>query len=149
MSLITELKNGVTDALRAKDSLRKTTLRMALAAVKFAEVEKKEELDEDEILRIVQKEVKSRRESIEDAKKAQRPDLIEAAEAEIKILEVFLPKGLSAEELKALVTQTIAEVGASGPGDIGNVMKAVIPKVAGRADGAQISQMVKEILQAN
>ena len=147
MSLKSDLKSALKDAMRAKDKPRLGTLRMALSAVKLKEVEEQDELEDETVLRILQKEVKSRRESIEDAKKADRPDVIEEAETEIRILEEYLPQALSPDELKTLVAESIAEVGASGPGDIGNVMKAVLPKVAGRADGGQISQIVRDTLQ--
>ena len=147
MSLKSELEDALKDAMRAKDKPRKSTLRMALSAVKLAEVERRDELEDEAVLRILQKEVKSRRELIEDAEKADRPDMIKEAEAEIKILEGYLPQALSSDELQTLVVEAIAEVGASAPGDMGNVMKVIIPKVAGRADGGQISQIVRDTLQ--
>lgn len=147
MSLKSELEDALKDAMRAKDKPRKSTLRMALSAVKLAEVERRDELEDEAVLRILQKEVKSRRELIEDAEKADRPDIIKEAEAEIKILEGYLPQALSSDELQTLVVEAIAEVGASAPGDMGNVMKVIIPKVAGRADGGQISQFVRDTLQ--
>ena len=147
MSLKSELEDALKDAMRAKDKPRKSTLRMALSAVKLAEVERRDELEDGAVLRILQKEVKSRRELIEDAEKADRPDMVREAEAEIKILEGYLPQALSSDELQTLVVEAIAEVGASAPGDMGNVMKVIIPKVAGRADGGQISQIVRDTLQ--
>ena len=147
MSLKSELEDALKDAMRAKDKPRKSTLRMALSAVKLAEVERRDELEDEAVLRILQKEVKSRRELIEDAEKADRPDMVREAEAEIKILEGYLPQALSSDELQTLVVEAIAEVGASAPGDMGNVMKVIIPKVAGRADGGQISQIVRDTLQ--
>lgn len=147
MSLKSELEDALKDAMRAKDKPRKSTLRMALSAVKLAEVERRDELEDEAVLRILQKEVKTRRELIEDAEKADRPDMVREAEAEIKILEGYLPQALSSDELQTLVVEAIAEVGASAPGDMGNVMKVIIPKVAGRADGGQISQIVRDTLQ--
>ncbi len=147
MSLKSELEDALKDAMRAKDKPRKSTMRMALSAMKLAEVERRDELEDEAVLRILQKEVKSRRELIEDAEKADRPDMIKEAEAEIKILEGYLPQALSSDELQTLVVEAIAEVGASAPGDMGNVMKVIIPKVAGRADGGQISQIVRDTLQ--
>lgn len=144
-----DMENALKDAIRAKDEIRKSTFRMALSAMKLVEVEIKEDLEDEAVMRILQKEVKSRRESIEDAKRANRPELIKTAESEIKVLEEYLPKGLSPEELDSLVKEAISEVGASSPADMGNVMKAIIPKVEGRADGGQISQIVKELLQNN
>lgn len=147
MTTKNDLDIALKAALRAKDDLRKATLRMALAGIKLAEVDKRAELDDAAVIGVLQKEVKSRRESIADAERAKRADLVKAAEAEIVILEEFLPKAMSAAELEALVKETIAEVGASDPGDIGGVMKAVMPKVQGRAEGGQVSQIVRQLLQ--
>src|SRR5690606_10375845 len=99
------------------------------------------------VLGILQKQVKSRRETIADAEKAGRPDLIAGAESEIAILEDYLPKQMSDAELEALVDEAIAQTGASSPADMGKVMGALIPKVQGRADGGKISQTVKAKLQ--
>ena len=135
------------DAMKSGDEVRKRTVRMVLAAVKQAEVDKRVELDDMAVMNLIQKEVKNRRESLEEAKKANRSDLIEANEAEIKVLEAFLPKAMPAEELRALVQAAIAETGASSPGDMGKVMKTVMPKVAGRAPNDMVSAAVKELLQ--
>ncbi len=119
---------------------------MALASIKNAEVEAREELEEDLVLNLLQKEVKARQETIESAKMAQRPDLIEKAEQEIKILNEFLPQQLSAEELRVLVQEAIQESGASSMAEIGKVMGALMPKIRGRADGKQANQIVRELL---
>src|SRR5574339_1258065 len=103
---------------------------MALAAVKQVEVDKRIELDDMAVMSLLQKEIKNRRESLEEAKKANRPDLIEANEAEIKVLEAFLPKAMPADELRALVQAAVTESGATGPADMGKVMKTVMPRVA-------------------
>jgi uncharacterized protein YqeY len=103
-------------------------------------------LDEMAITALIQKEVKNRREALEEAKKANRDDLVAANEAEIKVLEEFLPKAMSADELRALVQAAITETGAAAPSDMGKVMKVVMPKVAGRAPNDAISSMVKELL---
>lgn len=133
--------------MRASDETRKNTLRGTLAAIKEAEVLKKGEIDDAAALSILQKEVKSRNEAIAEAEKAKRPDLIEKGKAEIQVLEGFLPKGLSQQEVEAIVQAAIDEVGATGPADLGKVMKAVLPKVQGRADGSQVSQLVRTKLQ--
>lgn len=147
MTIKSQLNESVKDAMRSGDELRKRTLRMALAAVKQAEVDKRIELDDAAIMALLQKEIKNRRESLEEAKKANRPDLIEANEAEIKVLEVFLPRAMPTEELRALVQAAIAETGAAGPTDMGKVMKLVMPRVAGRAPNDMVSATVKELLQ--
>lgn len=147
MTIKTQLNDSVKDAMKSGDETRKRTVRMVLAAVKQAEVDKRVELDDMAIMNLIQKEVKNRRESLEEARKANRTDLVEANEAEIKVLEVFLPKAMPAEELRGLVQAAIAETGAAGPGDMGKVMKAVMPKVAGRAPNDMVSATVKELLQ--
>jgi len=147
MSKKAELEAALKDAMKANDSLRKNTLRMALAAVKEAEVAKRGELDDAAVVSILQKELKSRQEAIAEGNKANRADLVEAAQAEAVVLEGYLPAGLSAEEIEAIVAAAIAEAGASTPADMGKVMKLVLPKVQGRADGGQISALVKAKLQ--
>ena len=147
MSIKKQLRDALTEALKAGDTQRKTTLRMALASIKNAEVEAREDLAEDLILNLVQKEVKARQETIEAAKKAQRPDLIEKAEQEITILNEFLPQQLSAEELRVLVQEAIQESGSSSMAEIGKVMGALMPKIRGRADGKLANQIVRELLE--
>lgn len=119
---------------------------MVLAAIKQVEVDKRIELDESAVLAILQKEVKSRREALDEAQKASRPDLAQAAQAEIEILSAFLPQALSAAELRELARQAIAESGASSPAELGKVMKAILPKIGGRAPGDQVSAAVRELL---
>jgi hypothetical protein len=147
MSIKTQLNDSMKDAMKSRDEVRKRTIRMALAAVKQAEVDKRSELDDIAITNILQKEVKNRRESLEEAKKANRPDLVEANQAEIDVLQAFLPKAMPAEELRALVQATIEETGAASPADMGKVMKTVMPKVAGRAPNDMVSATVRELLQ--
>jgi uncharacterized protein YqeY len=134
------------DAMKSGDKVRKLTVSMVLAAIKQVEVDKRATLDDLAVTALLQKEIKNRREAIEEAKKANRPDLIADNEAEIKVLEVFLPQAMPAEELRALVQAAITEVGATAPGDMGKVMKVVMPKVAGRAPNDMISSTVKELL---
>ena len=142
-----DLESALKDAMRSGNDMRKNTIRMALAAVKFTEVEKGAALDENGVTAILQKEIKSRRESIADAQKAQRADLVEAAQAEIAILEGFLPEALSADDLEALARQAVAEVGATSIREMGQVMKLLVPRLQGRATGDQASQAVRKLLQ--
>lgn len=132
--------------MKSGDEVRKRTVRMVLAAIKQVEVDKRTDLDEMAITALIQKEVKNRREALEEAKKANRDDLIAGNEAEIKVLEEFLPKAMPADELRALVEAAIAETGAAAPSDMGKVMKVVMPKVAGRAPNDMISAAVRELL---
>jgi uncharacterized protein YqeY len=147
MSIKTQLNDSMKDAMKSGDEVRKRTVRMALAAIKQVEVDKRVELDDTAVMSLLQKEIKNRRESLEEAKKANRSDLIEANQAEIKVLEVFLPKAMPAEELRALVQAAITETGASSPADMGKVMKTVMAKVAGRAPNDMVSATVRELLQ--
>jgi hypothetical protein len=146
MDIKERLTEAMRQAMRANDDVARRTTRMVLAAIKLAEVEKQAALDDAVVMGLLQKEIKNRREAIEEARKADRGDLIGENEAEIKVLEGFLPKAMTPEELRALVQAAIAETGAAAPADMGKVMKALMPKVAGRAAGDQVSSMVKELL---
>ena len=134
--------------MKAGDAQRKTTVRMALASIKNAEVEARGELKEDLVLILIQKEVKARQETIEGAQQANRPDLISKAEEEIAILNEFLPEQLSEEELRTLVQEAIEESGASSMAEIGAIMGVLMPKIRGKADGKQANQIVRELMEA-
>jgi uncharacterized protein YqeY len=122
-------------------------LRLVLSAIKLAEIDEKGELDESRILAILQKEVKTREDSIKEAQAAGRQDLIQQAEREIKILNLFLPKQLDDEELKQLAKGVIQEMDATSIRDMGMVMKNLMPKLEGRASGQDASKIVRELLQ--
>lgn len=141
-----DLEDQLHQAMRQGDDLRRRTLRMALSAVKLAEVERKGELDESGITKILQREAKSREETIADAKKAGRDDLVAASQAELELLRTYLPEQLSDPELEGLVKQAIAETGASEPSDMGQVMGQLMPQVGARADGKRVSKIVQRML---
>jgi len=141
------LESDLKDAMRAHDDLRKKTLRMALSAIRLAEIDKHGQLDESAVMAIMQKEVKSRQETIVEAQRANRPDLESEAKAEIIILENYLPQPISTEELEALARESMAEVGASTQADMGKVMRLLMPRLQGRATGDQASQVVRRLLQ--
>ena len=141
------LESDLKNAMRASDELRKRTLRMALSAIRLAEVDKGGALEENAVLSILQKEIKSHQESIEDARRAKRPDLEQGAAEQIQVLEGYLPHQLTLEELEALAGQVIAEVGASSLREMGQVMRVLIPRLEGRASGDQASQAVRKLLQ--
>ena len=147
MTIKSQLNESMKDAMRSGDEVRKRTVRMALAAVKQAEVDKRIELDDMAVMNLLQKEIKNRRESLEEAKKANRTDLVEANEAEIKVLEAFLPEAMPDEELRTLVQAAVNETGAASPADMGKVMKIIMPRVAGRAPNDRVSATVRELLQ--
>jgi uncharacterized protein YqeY len=146
VDLKTQLSEAMKTAMRANDDVARRTTRMALAAIKQAEVDEQMTLEEAAVISLLQKEIKNRREATEEARKANRADLIADNEAEIKVLEAFLPKPMSAEELRALAQAAIAETGASIQTDMGKVMKVLMHKIVGRAAGDQVSAVVKELL---
>lgn len=146
MSLKETLELRLRDAMRAGDEVTKRTIRLALSAIKMAEIDKGQPLDDAGISAILQKEIKIRNEAMQDAEKANRQDLIDDAKAELAVIESFLPKQLGDSEIEALVKEAISEVKAQGPADMGKVMKAVMPKIQGRASGDKISQIVRRLL---
>jgi len=147
MDIKTELNNAVKEAMKSGDEVRKRTVRMVLAAIKQVEVDRRITLDDAAVISILQKEIKLRKEALDESQKANRADLAAEAQAEIDVLIVFLPKGLSPEELRTLVMQAVIETGAVQPADMGKVMKNLLPKIAGRAPGDQVSAFVREVLQ--
>lgn len=140
------LQADLQSAIRSKDDVRKRTLRLALTKIKLVEVDRRDTLDERTLFGILQKEVKTRQESIEEAKKANREDIIAAAKAEIAVIQEYLPQPLTQEELEDLTNQVIQEIGATGPKSMGEVMKMLMPRVQGRADGVAVSNLVRDKL---
>lgn len=146
MDIKERLTQAMRQAMKENDDVSRRTTRMALAAIKQVEVDKQTTLDDAAVMGLLQKEIKNRREAIEEARKANREDLLSENEAEIKVLEAFLPKAMTPEELRELVQAAITEVGAAGPTDMGKVMKILMPRIAGRAAGDQVSALAKELL---
>ena len=146
MALREKLDEDLKSAMRAKDSLRMNTVRALKSAVKYREIELMKPLDDAGILGVVSTEIKRRRDSVEQYRAGNRPDLADKEEAEIKILQEFLPQQLTREEVEAKVAEAITRVGAQGPKDMGAVMKALLPEVQGRADGKVVSELVKQRL---
>jgi hypothetical protein len=142
-----KLEIALREAIRAGDDVRKRSIRMVLAAVRQVEIDRQVKLDEAAVLSIIQKEIKTRKESVEEARRANRPDIVAATEAEIVVLQAYLPEALGADEMKVLVEAAIAEAGASSPADMGRVMKLLMPRLAGRAPGDQVSAVVRQLLQ--
>jgi uncharacterized protein len=141
-----ELQKALTTAMKARDEDTKRTLRLLLSAVKMAEIDEGKALSDERILNIIQKEIKTREDALDEAKKANRPDLIEAACKEKEILNRFLPQQMSTEELETLAKRVIDEVGAESIRDMGRVMKALMPELKGRASGQDASKVVKALL---
>ncbi len=148
MTLKQTLHSDLTAAMKAREQVRAATLRMTLSAITNAEVagDQARELTDDEVLRVVTKEAKKRREAAKAYDDAGRGELADKERAELEVLETYLPAQLGDEELQALVADAIAETGATGMAGMGQVMKAVQPKVAGRADGARVAALVKKTL---
>jgi len=146
MNFHNRLQNDLAIAMKARNDTQKWVIRLLKSTIELAEVNKGQPLTEDEFLGVVQKEIKTRNESLADAEKANRQDLIDAALAEIAILKTYLPAQLSPEELLELVRQTIKDVNATSSKDMGAVMKVLLPKLQGMATNSEASRIVKEEL---
>jgi uncharacterized protein YqeY len=145
--MIQRISNDIAAAMKAKDSVRLAALRMAKAALMNQEVQKGRALDDAESLQVMTSLIKQRRDSIEQFTKGGRTDLAEKEAAEIAVLETYLPAPLDTAALEELVDETVTELGANGPKDLGRVMKAVMPKLAGQAvDGRAVTELVKKRL---
>src|SRR6266436_4137661 len=147
MTLPERIDADLKDAMRAKEAGKLSVLRGLKSALKYAAIEKADAaLDDTAAVQVIRKQVKQRQDSIESFEKGGRPDLAAKEKEELEILNAYLPKGLSAEELSALVRETIAEVGATSKAQMGAVMKALQAKVAGRVDGKTLSAEVQKQL---
>ena len=146
MALREKLSEDMKTAMKARDELRLSTIRMIRSAVKNKDIELKRELNEQEIVEVIATLGKQRRESIRLFTEAGRQDLVEKEEKELAVLLEFLPQQLSREEVAELVEKIVAESGAQGAKDMGKVMKALMPHIAGRADGKMVSDVVREKL---
>ncbi len=150
MSLKEQLANDLTDALRQGDDTRKSTIRMLMSAINTEEVAgaQRRELGDDEVLKVIARQVKQRRDSIEEFNKAGREDLAEKESAEMQVLRAYMPEQAGREEIEAEARKVIDEVGATGPQDKGKVMQAIMPRLAGRAEGRDINEVVTQLLSA-
>ncbi|MEG6522047.1 GatB/YqeY domain-containing protein [Desulfotomaculum sp. 1211_IL3151] len=138
--------NDLKIAMKAKDKLKVDTIRMANAAIKNAEINIKKELVDEQVLDILAREIKMRRDSLEEYRKANRPEAVEKIEQEINILLAYMPAQLSEQDLRILIQETIQQTGAQSPKDMGKLMGALMPKVKGKADGKLVNSIVKELL---
>ncbi|ABO50329.1 GatB/Yqey domain protein [Desulforamulus reducens MI-1] len=141
-----QLMNDMKAAMKAKDKLKVDTIRMANAAIKNAEINGRKELTESQVVDIIAKEIKMRRDALEEYKKANRPEDVDKLEQEINILMEYMPTQLSEEELTTIIKETIQQTGAQSPKDMGKLMGALMPKVKGKADGKLVSSIVKDLL---
>ena len=141
-----KLTADLKQAMRDGDKLKRDTLRMLMAAINNAEIARRDVLPEADVLGLIAKDVRLHKESIEAFQQGNRPDLVAQEEAELSILQAYLPQQMSREEIVAAVRQVIAEVGAQGPSDKGKVMPRVIAQLKGQADGRDINEVVTELL---
>ena len=148
MGLVERLTEDMKAAMKAGTAgrVRLDTIRFLKAALKNAEIDKKAPLSDDEVLGIIQKQVKQLRDSIVEFEKGGREDLMAKAQAEVEVLVDYLPQQMTEAEIRALATQIVAEVGAQGPKDMGKVMGPLVARTKGRADGKLVNQIVKELL---
>ena len=149
MSIKDQLTEDMKQAMKDRENgkLRLSVIRMVRSNIKNVEINDKKDLTDDEVLAVLMKEVKMRQDSLEEFQKAGRSELVAQAEEEIKILKKYLPEALSDEELKGIVAEVVAEVGATTMKDMGKVMPVVMAKTKGRADGKRINAMVRELLK--
>ena len=143
MALKERLDADQKAAMKEKDTVKLSTVRLLKSAIKYREIELAKALDDAEIQGVLASEVKRRRDSVEQYRAGNRPDLAEKEEAEIRVLQGYMPAPLSPDELKAKVEEAVLRVGAAGPKDMGAVMKALLPEVAGRAEGKAVSELVR------
>ena len=146
MNLKDKLTEDLKQAIRQGDEPGRATVRLLMAAIKNAEIEKRRELEEGELLAVVAKEIKQRRESIAQFEEGHRQDLADREKAELEILAAYLPEQMSREEIETKARQIIEEVGATSPAQTGQVMSRLMPLVQGKADGKLVNQVVKELL---
>jgi len=146
MSLEERLVDEMKQAMKSNDKLRLSTIRMIRTAVKNKEIDQRKKLDDDEILRVIQGMVRKSEESIEQFGAGGRADLVEKETKEMEVLKSYLPQSLSRDEVAKIIDETILETQSSSLKDLGKVMKAVMPKLTGKADGKVINQLVKERL---
>lgn len=148
MSLKEKLMEDMKQAMKAKEEgrLRLAVIRMVRSAIRQAEIDGKKELDDEGIVSIISKEVKSRKDSLEEFRKGNRADLVQETEEEISVLLPYLPQQLSEDEVRALVEETVRATGAATQKDMGKVMGVLMPKVKGRADGKLVNRLVREKL---
>lgn len=147
MSLMEQLTADMKEAMKKGEKDRLSVIRLARGAVRQAEIDGKKTLTDDEVIAVIGKEVKMRRDSIEEFERGGRADLVEKTQAEIAVLMPYLPEQLSTDEVKKIVADVIAEVGASMAKDMGKVMGALMPRLKGRADGKLVNEIVRSLLQ--
>jgi hypothetical protein len=147
MSLSERLNEDMKAAMKSHDKFRLSVIRMMRSSIKNIEIDQRRALDDAEVLDILSREIKQRRDSLQEFEKAGREDLSDNVKAEIAIISVYLPQQLTEEEIQRIVQETIQETGASSKAEMGKVMGALMPKVKGRADGKLVNRWVQQYLQ--
>ncbi|WNR46382.1 GatB/YqeY domain-containing protein [Paenibacillus roseipurpureus] len=146
MSLSDRLNEDMKQAMKSQDKFKLSVIRMVRSTIKNSEIDLKRPLDDNEVLDVLTREIKQRKDSLQEFTKAGRDDLADNLTAELAILAEYMPQQLSEEEVKAIVQQTIQQIGASSKADMGKVMTALMPQVKGRADGKVLNQLVQQLL---
>ncbi len=147
-SLKSKIDQDIKEALKARNELKLSVLRMLKSEIKYREIDKSSELSEDEVISVLSSSVKKRKESIDQFEKGGRDDLVSREKAELEVVREYLPEQLSEDELSRIILQAIQETDATGPSDLGKVMKSIMPQVKGKADGKLINQLVASRLQS-
>jgi uncharacterized protein YqeY len=148
MPLAEIFRTQLNEAMRSGDALRRDTLRLVIASIGNARIAAQHELSDDEVLGVLRREAKQRRDSIEEYTKGKRLDLVAQEQAELEIIESYLPASVPEEDVRAAAISVIAEVGANGPGDVGKVMRPLLQRLGGGADGRRANEIVRELLAA-
>ncbi len=146
MALAETFRLQLTEAVRARDAFRRDTLRLIIAAIDNARIAARHDLSDEEVVRVLRREARQRRDSIEEYGKGNRPDLVAQEEAELAVIESYLPAAMPDDEIRAVAAAVVAELGATGPGDIGKVMGPLLKRLGERADGRRANEVVRELL---
>lgn len=146
MGIKEKLEADLLNAVKQKDEVRKQTIRMVISSIKLLQVEKGKPVEDSDVLNILQKELKIRQEAIDDAENANRQDLVDANQKEISVIKDYLPEQMSLDDIKSLAVEVIKEIDAHDMKDMGRVMKAILPRIEGRAPNSMVNQAIREIL---
>ena len=147
MTMKTRLEDDLKQAMRSRDAARRDVIRYLRSEIRNQEIKVQEDLDDDGVVQVLSRQAQQRRDSIEAFTEANRTDLVEKEQAELEIIMEYMPQQMTSDEIASLVQEVVAEVGASGPGDMGKVMSQIMPKVRGRAEGREVSSIVMETLR--
>ena len=147
MTMKTRLEDDLKQAMRSRDTARRDVIRYLRSEIRNQEIKVQEDLDDDGVVQVLSRQAQQRRDSIEAFTEANRTDLVEKEQAELEIIMEYMPQQMTSDEIASLVQEVVAEVGASGPGDMGKVMSQIMPKVRGRAEGREVSSIVMETLR--